>query len=85
MRRSGNDRPVVARGNERQLTGRGKRRGTTNIGAIAIRRMSRSGLLVLRRRRASVLMVLVAGAMRMGVMRARGAGVSRYCVMMMMG
>jgi hypothetical protein len=74
---------VIARGGERQLIGRGKRWGTTNIGAIAICCMSRSGLLLLRRRRTSLLMVLVAGAMRMRVMRARGAGVSRYCGMVM--
>jgi hypothetical protein len=50
-----------------------------------MRCVSRTGAVILRRVRTTVLMVLVVGMMRMRGMRARGADVNRYCVMVMNG
>ena len=72
----------MIRGSKRHLTVGGKRRGTTNIGTCVVR-VGRSGSLILRQHRTGVLMLVVPGVMRIRVMRSRGTGVNRHCVMMM--
>lgn len=81
MRRKGNYQPVMIRGGKRQSAVRDKHLGTTIFGACFLRRVGRSRPLVVRRGRALVLTMLIAGVMRVRVMQ--GLGVNRGCVMVM--
>lgn len=71
---------MIIRGSKRQRAVHGEHRRITSIGAYAMRRVSRSGFMVLDRS-PCVVVVLVPGGIGMHAMDACGAGVIRCCVM----
>ena len=76
---------MVIRGSKRQRAVHGEHRRITNFGACAMRRVSRSGFMVLDRSRPCVVVVLVPGGIGMHAMDACGAGVIRCCVVVVKG
>jgi hypothetical protein len=85
MHRKGNHQSMIICGSKRQRSVHGEHRRITSIGAYAMRRVSRSGFMVLDRSCPCVVVVLVPGGIGMRAMDACGPGVIRCCVMVVEG